>query len=109
MSIRPARSRVKPNPDPDEADQEGFPPIIRPGANSDVDEADDLPAEEAASLAPRTNRQSAARLAATSSSAPIRAGWSVSEGAGNAVKRTTARPKGQGGDAEPRNRRSAVR
>ncbi len=111
MSVRPARSRVKPNPDPDEGDQDGFPPIIRPGARSDEGEGQEPPDEEAAALAPRTNRQSATRLAANSSSAngsaPIRAGWNTTERAPGNVTRTTARPKGQASDADTPGRRSA--
>ena len=109
MSIRPARSRVKAAADPDDSDQDGFPPMIKPGANSDEDEGRDLPAEEAASLAPRSIRQSATRLAATSS-APIRAGWNVPERAANSGSgtRTTARPRSQAVDSDPNTRRSAT-
>jgi peroxiredoxin len=100
MSIRPARTRVKPNPDPDQGDQDGFPPIIRSGANADeVDEKDTPAEEEAASLAPRSNRQSATRLASTSS-APIRAGLNASDRAANPVTRTSARTKGRAVEAD---------
>ena len=109
MSIRPARSRIAPAADPDESDQDGFPPMIKPGANSDEEEGKDPPAEEAASLSPRSNRQSATRLAATSS-APIRAGWNVTERVANSGSgtRTAARSRSQAVDADPRTRRSAT-
>ena len=80
MSIRPARSRIEPTPDPDEGTEEGFPLMIRPGAIPGEDEGKEPPAEDAASLPTKTNRQSATRLAAlTTTSGPIRAAWSVTE------------------------------
>ena len=109
MSIRPARSRIEPNPDPDEGDQDGFPPMIRPGANVNVDEDEgkDPPAEEEASLSPRSNRQSATRLAATASG-PIRAGWNVNERAANSGTER-ARRHGRGARPSTPTRESAGR
>ena len=105
MSIRPARSRVEPTSNPDDGDQDGFPPLITPGANSDEDEGKAAPAEEAASLAPRANRQSATRLASNAAaSAPIRAGWAVPERAANSGTRS----RSQAGEADPRSRRPAT-
>ncbi len=78
MSIRPARSRVEAPLDPDEGTEEGFPLMIKPGAIPADDDGKEPPAEEAASLSPKSNRQSVTRVAATSS-APIKAGWNVTE------------------------------
>ncbi len=107
MSIRPARSRVKPNPDPDAGDDEGFPSIPKSVPHSDEDERTDPPAEEATSMAPRTNRQSATRVA-DNASAPIRAGWDANDRAANSVTRTAARAKGTTVVAGTRKRPSAA-
>jgi thiol-disulfide isomerase/thioredoxin len=73
--ILPARVRSTLFPDDGE---DGFPAAARPrvpaAEDQDVREA---PAEEATSVSPRTTRPTSARLAATTPSAPSRAGWSV--------------------------------
>lgn len=100
MSIRPARSRVEPTLDPDEGTDEGFPLMIKPGANQVNDEGKEPPAEEAASLSPRSNRQSVTRVSATSS-APIKAGWNVSESPA-ASRSNAARKSSNQEDLSPR-------
>ncbi len=95
MSIRPIRSRIAPTLEPDDGEDQEFPPILRPGgALPGEEEEKEQPAEEAASLSSRTSRQSGARLA-TATSTPIRAGWSPNSRSGSATVRKTARPRNE--------------
>ncbi len=107
MSIRPIRSRIEPAVEPDEGDDQEFPPMIRPGGTLPGEEEEkEQPAEEAASLSSRTSRQSAARLA-TATSTPIRAGWSTNPRSVSAQVRKTGRPRNDPVEAESRPDRTA--
>jgi len=100
-SIRPARARVEPLLDSDSEDDERSPGI----GNRNVTPEEDLepPAEEAAAIAPRTDRSPVARLEARPSAAPIRAGWSVRQRSSSVAAREPTGPRAQvSGDDSPR-------
>jgi thiol-disulfide isomerase/thioredoxin len=106
VTIHPARSRTVPPSDADRDEEEEFPPSIKPGANRIEDEESEQPAEEAASLAPRTNRQSAARLATAATSGPIRAGWNVTQRPSSSKARAAVPTRGQAAEVDSRPRRT---
>ena len=93
-TIRPIRTRNQQAAEPESGEDDGFPSIIPPGGVlPDEGEEREQPAEEAAPLSSRMNRQTATRLASGASSAPIRAGWSTNPRSSSTGARQTARPR----------------